>query len=146
MPRTKESAASNAINGLPRRCGTCASRRCPAHCVFDGTSKVARPMTPDQDHRSLGVDVAINIIPDPDWDEERLAAATRKLFGRVLVGDAIHDAVAIDSLGKTPIVDQVGEPCLTQTARQCAVEILDQGKVEWHVDAGCHRELTQADK
>jgi hypothetical protein len=37
-----------------------------------------------------------------------------------LVGDAIHDAVgegdAIDSLGKTPIVDQVGEPCLTQTA------------------------------
>ena len=27
-----------------------------------------------------------------------------------------------------------------QTARQCVVEILDQGKVEWHVDAGCHRE------
>ena len=56
------------------------------------------------------------------------------VFGRVLVGDAIHDAVgegdAIDSLGKTPIVDQVGEPCLTQTARQCVVEILDQSKVE----------------
>jgi len=49
-----------------------------SHCVFDGTSKVARPMTPDQDHRSLGVDVAINIIADPDWDEDRLAAATRK--------------------------------------------------------------------
>jgi len=29
-------------------------------------------MTPDQDHRSLGVDVAINIIADPDWDEDRL--------------------------------------------------------------------------
>src|SRR6516162_1882656 len=53
---------------------------CPAHCVFDGTSKVARPVTPDQDHRSLGVDVAINIIADPDWDEDRLAAATRKLL------------------------------------------------------------------
>jgi hypothetical protein len=26
----------------------------------------------------LGVDVAINIIADPDWDEDRLAAATRK--------------------------------------------------------------------
>jgi hypothetical protein len=35
-------------------------------------------MTPNQDHRSLGVDVAINIIADPDWDEDRLAAATRK--------------------------------------------------------------------
>jgi hypothetical protein len=35
-------------------------------------------MTPDRDHRSLGVDVAINIIADPDWDEDRLAAATRK--------------------------------------------------------------------
>ena len=31
----------------------------------------------------------------------------------------------IDGLGKTPIVDQVGEPCPTQTARQCVVESLD---------------------
>src|SRR5262249_16887230 len=54
------------------------SRRCPAHCGFARKSKVARAMRPDQDHRSLGVDVAINIIADPDWDEDRLAAATRK--------------------------------------------------------------------
>ena len=51
------------------------------------------------------------------------------VFGRILVRDPIHDAVsegdAIDGLGKTPIIDQVGKPCLTQTARQCVVEILD---------------------
>ena len=50
-------------------------------------------------------------------------------FGRILVRDPIHDAVsegdAIDGLGKTPIIDQVGKPCLTQTARQYVVEILD---------------------
>ena len=51
------------------------------------------------------------------------------VFGGILVRDPIHDAVsegdAIDGLGKTPIIDQVGKPCLTQTARQCVVEILD---------------------
>jgi hypothetical protein len=50
------------------------------------------------------------------------------VFGRILVRDPIHDAVsegdAIDGLGKTPIIDQVGKPCLTQSARQCVVEIL----------------------
>ena len=38
-----------------------------------------------------------------------------------LVGDTIHDAVGeddtIDGLGKTPIVDQVGEPCLRRPQR-----------------------------
>jgi hypothetical protein len=51
------------------------------------------------------------------------------VFGRILVRDPIHDAVsegdAIDGLGKTPIIDQVDKPCLTQTAGQCVVEILD---------------------
>ena len=51
------------------------------------------------------------------------------VFGRILVRDPVHDAGsegdAIDGLGKTPIIDQVGKPCLTQTARQCVVEILD---------------------
>ena len=51
------------------------------------------------------------------------------VFEGILVRDPIHDAVsegdAIDGLGKTPIIDQVGKPCLTQTARQCVVEILD---------------------
>ena len=39
--------------------------------------------------------------------------------------DAVSEGDAIDGLGKTPIIDQVGKPCLTQTARQCVVEILD---------------------
>jgi hypothetical protein len=38
------------------------------------------------------------------------------VFGRILVRDPIHYAVsegdAIDGLGKTPIIDQVGKPCL----------------------------------
>jgi hypothetical protein len=59
-----------------------------------------------------------------------LAAAIRKrLRGQVLVGGTIHDAIgegdAIDGLGKTPIIDEVDKACLTQTAGQCVVEILD---------------------
>ena len=47
------------------------------------------------------------------------AAAIRKRLRAIPVRDPIHDAVsegdAIDGLGKTPIIDQVDKPCLTDT-------------------------------
>ena len=57
-----------------------------------------------------------------------LAAAIRKRLRADSVRDRsmMHPAGdAMISLGKTPIIDQVGKPCLTQTARQYVVEILN---------------------
>ena len=64
----------------------------------------------------------------------QLARSSRResggVLGRVTVSDAIHDAVGegnpIESLSKTPILDQVLDLLhLPQPARQLAIEVLD---------------------
>jgi hypothetical protein len=55
------------------------------------------------------------------------------------VHDSVGESNAIDRFREAAIVDQRRQLALTQLARQLRIEVLDEFKIERHIDAGRHR-------